>query len=120
MFKKLRTVIFRTEDLAATKEWYSGILGSKPYFDQEYYVGFDINGYELGLDPHGEKTDGRNQTVAYWAVDDLPGCIEKLISAGAELMSPLQDVGEGIRVATLRDPWGNAIGMIEGADGPIT
>ncbi len=51
MFKKLRTVIYTTKDLPATREWYIKATGQQPYFDQPFYAGFDINGFELGPDP---------------------------------------------------------------------
>ena len=52
MFLGLRTVIYRVRDLAAAKAWYANAFGVQPYFDEPFYVGFDIGGYELGLHPH--------------------------------------------------------------------
>ena len=114
MFKKLRTVIYSAKDLQAAKKWYIKATGVKPYFDEPFYVGFDINGFELGLDPHAEGGPG-NQTVSYWAVDDAEAASKKLVSLGGILIQPRTNVGGKIHVAIVADPFGNHIGLIEGA-----
>ena len=65
MFKKLRTVIYHVSDIAAAKDWYIKATGIQPYFDEPFYVGFDINGFELGLDPDSSGVTSGNQTVSY-------------------------------------------------------
>jgi predicted enzyme related to lactoylglutathione lyase len=115
MFKKLRTVIYHVNDLQKAKEWYMLVTGMQPYFDEAFYVGFDINGCELGLDPDLEGIEKGNQAVSYWAVDDLSSVLHNLQSAGAEIVKDSTEVGEGIKVATIKDPFGNIIGLIEGA-----
>ena len=115
MFKKLRTVIYHVEDLEKAKEWYINITGTKPYFDKPFYVGFDINGFELGLDPDMNGVEKGSHSVAFWAVDNIEECVENLRIAGASVKSPVKDVGEGIRVAVILDPFGNSVGLIEGA-----
>lgn len=115
MFKKLRTVIYYVPDLQAAKEWYAAVLGSQPYFDEPFYVGFDINGSELGLHPIDDTITKGNQTVSHWAVDDIEKCVSILAEKGAGILHPTADVGGGIKVATVIDPWGNAVGLIEGA-----
>lgn len=50
-FLGLRTTIYPVTDLAKAKAWYSAVLGVKPYFDEPFYVGFNVGGFELGLDP---------------------------------------------------------------------
>lgn len=115
MFNKLRTVIYKVPDLAAAKEWYSNITGLQPYFDQPFYAGFDINGCELGLDPDmGDATPGA-QSVAYWAVDSVSAVLERLHAANATIVQPRTNVGGEIHVAIVQDPFGNYIGLIEGA-----
>ncbi len=111
----LRTVIYGAPDLARAKEWYQSVLGFAPYFDQPFYVGFNVGGYELGLDPDaaapaGESTGG---AVAYWGVADARGSYERLLKLGARERSAPQEVGEGIVVATVFDPFGNVLGIIE-------
>ena len=115
MFKKLRTVIYYVPDLQKAKEWYIKLTGVQPYFDEPFYVGFDFNGCELGLHPQDETVTPGNQTISHWAVDEIEKCIAKLIDKGATILHKVSDVGGGIKVATVIDPWGNAVGLIEGA-----
>lgn len=116
MFKKLRTVIYHVNDIGAAKKWYADITGVTPYFDEPFYVGFDINGCELGLDPDFTHVNtGGNQSVTYWAVDSLKISLEKLKNAGARILQPITNVGGDIHVAIVTDPFGNSVGLIEGA-----
>ena len=67
MFQGLRTVICGAPDLAAAKAWYSAVLGFEPYFDQPFYVGYNVGGFELGLDPNSPAGTGlRSGPLAYW------------------------------------------------------
>lgn len=115
MFKKLRTVIYYVPDLQKAKEWYINLTGVQPYFNEVFYVGFDFNGCELGLHPQDETITPGNQTVCHWAVDEIENCVIKLVDKGATILHKVSDVGGGIKVATVIDPWGNAVGLIEGA-----
>jgi predicted enzyme related to lactoylglutathione lyase len=115
MFKKLRTVIYHVNDLQKAKEWYINATGMQPYFDELFYVGFDINGFELGLDPDNKNTVAGNQTISYWQVDDVAKSIDHLLSLKGVLMQPKTNVGGDINVAVVSDPFGNHIGLIEGA-----
>ena len=113
-FQGLRTVIYHAPDLDKAKAWYSKILGIDPYFDQPFYVGFNIGGYELGLDPDATSTPGgKAGAVAYWGVANADEAFRRLISLGATERSAVQQVGEGIRVATVFDPFGNIFGIIQ-------
>ncbi len=114
MFKKLRSVIYYVPDLQKAKEWYINLTGVQPYFDEVFYVGFDFNGCELGLHPQDETFTPGNLTVAHWAVDGIEDCVKKLVDQGATILYNIADVGDGIQMATLIDPWGNAVGLIEG------
>ena len=116
MFKKLRTVVYHVNDLAAAKAWYIKATGTVPYFDEPYYAGFNINGFELGLDPDMTGVTAGNQCYPFWSVDDLDAVIRKLTAIGGELTQPKTNVGGLTFVATVRDPFGNYIGLIEGAD----
>ena len=116
MLLGLRTVIYKAPDLGRAKAWYSKVFGLTPYFDEPFYVGFNVGGYELGLDPDTNtrrQSPGPGGSVAYWGVDKLAPVTERLTAAGVEMVSPMQDVGGGILVATIRDPFGNVIGLIE-------
>jgi catechol 2,3-dioxygenase-like lactoylglutathione lyase family enzyme len=111
MFLGLRTVIYPAPDLAASKAWFSTLLGQQPYFDEPFYVGFEVGGYELGLDPTADVAAG---AVSYWGVPDAESAWQQLLAAGATAHSEgLQDVGDGIRVGTVREPAGSLVGIIE-------
>lgn len=114
MFLGLRTAIYHVDDITRGKEWYSSVLGFSPYFDEPFYVGFNVGGYELGLQPvegsSGEKADG---AVAYWGVENAEAAFKRLLELGANGHEEVQDVGGGIKVATVKDPFGNVFGIIE-------
>jgi len=112
-FLGLRTAIYHAPDLAKARSWYSKILGIEPYFDQPFYVGFNVGGYELGLDPDPSSSTGTGGVVVYWGVSDADAALKRLLSLGATERTNVQDVGEGIRVATVLDPFGNIFGLIE-------
>jgi predicted enzyme related to lactoylglutathione lyase len=111
MIQGLRTVIYPVTDLAGAKDWYRQVLAIEPYFDQPFYVGFAVGGFELGLTPDG--TPGASGATAYWGVPDAGAELERLLQLGAVVHAPLKDVGDGIKVATVRDPCGNLFGIIE-------
>jgi predicted enzyme related to lactoylglutathione lyase len=112
MVNGLGTVIYPVSDLARAKAWYATAFQQQPYFDQPFYVGFNIAGYELGLDPSPSEA-GAGGGVAYWRVEAIDAAVEHFLKAGASLVSAAQDVGEGIKVATVSDPFGNRIGLLE-------
>ena len=113
MLKALRTVIYPVDDMEKAKEWYTKLLGFGPYFDEPFYVGFNPGGYELGLDPNAKDLVRGSHTHSYWAVDGIADCLARLESMGAKLKDPMQDVGGGIIVASVLDPFGNIVGLIE-------
>lgn len=111
MILGLRTVKYDVPDLAAGKAWYSQVVGHGPYFDEPFYVGFAVGGFELGLVPDG--TPGPGGSVAYWGVADAAAEADRLVGLGATLRTGVQDVGGGIKVVELNDPFGNIFGVIE-------
>ena len=113
MIQGLRTVIYHVDDLQRAKEWYSAILGIEPYFDEPFYVGFNVGGYELGLDPDMKGVSKGNNVVAYWAVKDAKSASQRIQELGGKKHSDVQDVGGGILVATVADPFGNVFCIIE-------
>lgn len=112
MLLGLRTVVYPAPALAAAKAWYTEAVGHPPYFDQPFYVGFDVGGYELGLVPDLPPQSGTGGPIAYWGVADLDAAIAALTARGATVRDPARDVGDGILVATLLDPFGNPLGLI--------
>ena len=113
MFQGLRTQVYYVADLDAAKAWWTALLGVTPYFDQPFYVGFNVGGYELGLSPGGPGEIMAKGSVTYWGVSEIEGAFAKLLEAGASEVQPVMDVGEGIKVAAVLDPQGNVIGVIE-------
>ncbi len=111
MILGLRTVIYPVQDLAKAKAWYSRVLGCEPYFDEPYYVGYAVGGFELGLIPDGES--GPQGAIAYWGVSDAEAELIRLTAEHAKIHEPIKDVGGGIKVATVEDPFGNLFGIIE-------
>lgn len=111
-FRGLRTAIYAAPDLARAKQWYSDAFGTEPYFDEPFYVGFNIGGFELGLDPNAAST-GLGGVSVYWGTDNAADAVAHLVSLGATVESPVSEVGEGIKVAALIDPFGNRVGVIE-------
>ena len=113
MFLGLRTVIYHAPDIAKAKAWYAAALGVNPYFDEPFYVGFDIGGYELGLDPDVSGVTAGNNAVAYWGVSDIDDAYARMVDRGAQPRQPVKGVGGGIKVASVADPFGNVIGLIQ-------
>jgi predicted enzyme related to lactoylglutathione lyase len=113
MIQGLRTVIYHVDDLQKAKQWYTAVLEIEPYFDEPFYVGFNVGGYELGLDPDMEGVSKGNNVVVYWGVEDIKTAYQKVEELGAKKHSDVQDVGGGIMVVTVSDPFGNILGIIE-------
>jgi len=111
MILGLRTVIYPAPDLAAARAWYAQVLGIAPYFDEPFYVGFAVGGFELGLLPGGNP--GTAGPQALWGVPDAVAAHARLLALGALPLDPVTEVGEGIRVAAVQDPFGNRLGLIE-------
>jgi len=112
MFLGLRTAVYCVSDIGKAKTWYSSILGIAPYFDEPFYVGFNVAGFELGLMPEEGQTKG-NAHIAFWGVEDAEKSLQELLDRGATANEAVQDVGGGIKVASVKDPFGNVFGIIE-------
>ncbi len=114
MFQGLRTVICQVGDLEQAKTWYSTVLGIKPYFDEPFYVGFNVGGFELGLQPDAAGlSKAGNSVITYWGVSQIEATFKRLLELGATVHAEIQDVGGDIRVASVMDPFGNIVGIIE-------
>ncbi len=105
----LRTVIYPAPQLDQAKAWWTAILGVAPYFDQPFYVGFEVGGYELGLLPDGDPADG---ALVYWGVADVAEAVAEATAAGATVHVEAAEVGDGIVTATVRTPPGAILGFI--------
>jgi predicted enzyme related to lactoylglutathione lyase len=105
----LRTVIYPAPDLAAAAQWWSELVGVRPYFEEPFYVGFELGGYELGLLPTADPAEG---VLTYWGVDDVAAAMAKAIELGAVEHGPATEVGEGIVTGSVRTPDGAILGLI--------
>jgi len=113
MFKGLRTAAYPAPDLARAKAWYAQAFGVAPYFDEPFYVGFNIGGFELGLVPDAPVSRPPGGVVALWGVDDVGAACAHLLALGATMHDEPKDVGGGITVASVLDPFGNILGLID-------
>ena len=107
----LQSIVYPVRDLEAAKAVYAALLG-QPHTDQPYYVGFNVNGQEVGLNPHGHQ-QGMTGPVGYWQVDDVTAAVDALVAAGGEARGEPRDVGGGTLIATVTDADGNPIGLIQ-------
>jgi predicted enzyme related to lactoylglutathione lyase len=111
-------VVFGVGDLTAARTLYTAVLGTEPYVDSPYYVGYRVGDVEVGLDPHAARQGGTGPSasgpITYWTTEDLQGRVDALVAAGATVQRPPADVGGGQRVAVLADASGNLLGLREG------
>jgi predicted enzyme related to lactoylglutathione lyase len=112
MTEGIETFSYPVKDLAKAKTLYGELLGVEPYVDEAYYVGFDVEGQDVGLDPHGHNK-GMTGPVGYWHVDDITKSLKALLEAGAEAHQEVRDVGGGKLIASVKDADGNIIGLIQ-------
>jgi len=111
MILGLRTAIYPTSDLDGARRWYSELLGQEPYLNEPFYVGFSVGGFELGLLPDGQA--GTNGPQPLWGVADIEFAYARLLKLGATVLEAVSEVGGGIKVAAVQDPFGNRLGIIE-------
>jgi predicted enzyme related to lactoylglutathione lyase len=114
MTEGVKTIIYPVTDLARAKALYGELLGVQPYMDEAYYVGFEVEGQDIGLDPHGHSK-GMTGPLGYWHVDDIKRSLTALLDAGAEVQQEIRDVGGGKLIASVKDADGNGIGLIQAA-----
>jgi len=108
----IKTVLHPVSDLAAAKTMYTALLGVAPEADGPYYVGFEAAGQHIGLVPGGGP-QGMTSPVAYWHVPDIEAKLAEITAAGATVKEPVHNVGGGRLVATVADPDGNILGLLQ-------
>ncbi len=112
MINGIASVIFPTSNLDVDKAFWQAALGVTPYFDQPFYVGFTVDGCELGLDPNAAE-DGLTYPISYWTTPDIHASCTALLAAGALLHRDIKSVGDGVLVVTMQDMSGNIFGLLE-------
>jgi len=120
MLKGLETVVYFVDDMRAATDWYRKVLGIEPNYDTPYYSGFTVAGDELGLHPRedqGPAARGEGQT-AYWSVADIKAAFAHFIEHGAREHTAPQEVGGGILIGAVEDPFGNRVGLIQNPKSP--
>jgi len=108
----IKTVLHPVSDLEKAKPVYAALLGVEPQADSSYYVGFEAEGQQIGLVPGGGP-EGMSSPVAYWHVADIEAKLAEVTAAGATVQEPAHDVGGGRMVATVTDPDGNVLGLLQ-------
>ena len=108
----IKTVLHPVSDPAKAKAVYAALLGAEPTADSEYYVGFDAGGQHIGLVPGGGP-QAMTSPVAYWHVSDIEAKLAEVTAAGAAVKDPVRDVGGGRLVASVTDPDGNVLGLLQ-------
>lgn len=112
-FLGLRTVVYKVDELKKATDWYSRVFDTSPYFEEPFYVGFNIAGYELGLEPVEKNSiDIGTNEISYWGVTDVQISYQRMLDLGATSHEEPQNVGGDIVTASVTDPWGNVIGII--------
>jgi predicted enzyme related to lactoylglutathione lyase len=112
MKQGIKVFIYPVKDIARAKTLYSKLLGTEPYVDSAYYVGFKIGDQEIGLDPNGHNK-GMTGPVGYWQVNDIKKSLQLLLDAGAQMQQEVKDVGGGKLTACVKDADGNITGLIQ-------
>ncbi len=104
------TVLYPVKDLDGAKAMFSALFGIPPHVDSAYYVGYSIDGNEIGLIPNGHD-QGMSGPEPYYDVDDIVATIRGLEAAGGVVIQQPTDVAAGLLVAKVRDTNGNLIGL---------
>jgi predicted enzyme related to lactoylglutathione lyase len=114
MTQGIKTVLHPVSDLTAAKAVYTALLGVAPQTDGSYYVGYEVAGQQIGLVPGGGR-QGMTSPLAYWHVADIEAKLAEVTAAGATVKEPAHNVGGGRLVATVTDPDGNILGLLQDA-----
>jgi predicted enzyme related to lactoylglutathione lyase len=115
MFLGLRTAQYhiKPSEVKPARHWYAKVLGLEPYFDEPFYVGFSVGGFELGLVPDEAHAGKQGSVFVYWGVTEIAPALERLLASGATILGDVEDIGHGIRKVSVLDPFGNCLSIIE-------
>jgi len=114
MSEGVKTIIHPLKDLDTAKALFTALFGNTPEADTPYYVGWNVAGQDVGLDPNGHA-QGLNGPVPYWHVDDIARSVQALVAAGGEVLQDAKDVGGGKLIAWVKDADGDVIGLLQPA-----
>ena len=111
----VRTILYPVRDLAKAKELFTRLAGREPMADSPYYVGYDLDGQQIGLVPNGHDSQNMSGTTAFWHVDDIEASVKAVLDAGGTMQQEINEVGNGRRVAAVIDAEGNVLGFLQDA-----
>ena len=106
MANNIQLIVFPAKDLDKAKNFYNAFLGTQPYVDSAYYVGYKVGDEEVGLDPN--STVG---PIVYTDVQDMKSSLKAMTEVGAEIVQDAKDVGGGLLIAQVKDAGGNVVGF---------
>ena len=79
------TIVIPAADLESATAFYRTAWGAEPHTETPYYVGFNLDGQEIGLNPNGER-DRMTGPVVYWKTDDLAAKVAEVEAAGGTVV----------------------------------
>lgn len=109
MNQGVKTIIYPVRDMTRAKTQFRALLGTEPYSDEAYYVGFKVGDQDIGLVPNSPEAG----TTAFYHVTDIKQSLQSLVDAGSQILRQIKDVGGGRLVASVRDPEGNIVGLVQ-------
>jgi len=107
--KDVSLIIYSVADMEKAKQFFNVLIGSAPYADSPYYVGYKSGATEIGLVPSAMNPD--QPTLPYWTVDDIAASVNALVNAGGTIVKEITDVSHGLLVASVKDPNGATVGL---------
>jgi predicted enzyme related to lactoylglutathione lyase len=99
-------IAYPVQDAAKAKEFYTAFLGTEPYVDSPYYIGYKIGDMEIGLDPNSQTGP-----IAYADVEDIQSSLQAMVDAGGEVIQEATNVGGGLLIGKVKDTSGNVVGF---------
>ena len=110
MADNFKAIIYPVRDVAKATALFTALLGEPPAQEAPYYVGWSIDGQDVGLNPNGFD-QGMTGPVPYVDVADIKARFDALVEAGASVVQEITDVGGGAQIASVKDADGNIIGL---------
>ncbi len=104
MANNVQLIVYPAKNVEATKKFFNTYLGTEPYVDGEWYVGYKVGDIEVGLDPNGTAV------ISYINTDDIEASLKTLQGVGAKVVKDATDVGGGLQVAQVELD-GNVVGL---------